>query len=104
MEEENTKVKMQRAKLLEVYPNPFKSQTAFRFSLSANCKASLKIYDISGKLVKSFSTDYQQPIPSNCLVWTGTNNSGKKLPAGVYICRLKTTEGTTETKEIIIMK
>lgn len=104
IQEENLKIKMQNAKVLEVYPNPFKSKTTIHFSISANCKALLKIYDVSGKLVKSFSIYHQQLIPRNCLVWTGTNDSGNKVPAGVYICRLKTTEGTTETKEIIIMK
>jgi len=101
--EENSKVKMQSAKLLEIYPNPFSRQTAIRFTPNAS-RIELKIYDISGKLVKTFVTNLQSPVPSHCLMWNGTDDSGKKLPAGVYFCCLKTTERTSETKEIIIMK
>ncbi|MFB0509186.1 MAG: FlgD immunoglobulin-like domain containing protein, partial [bacterium] len=64
----------------------------------------LKIFDISGKLVKSFAPDHQQLRTNNNLVWDGKDDTGQKLPAGIYLLHLKTTEGTSETKEIIILR
>jgi hypothetical protein len=101
IEEENSKVKMQSAKLLEVYPNPAKSAMFVSCPLSLK---ELKVYDITGKLVKSFSINNQQLISNNYFLWNGTDDSGKKLPAGVYLLRLQTSAGTSETKEIIFMR
>jgi Secretion system C-terminal sorting domain len=88
---------------LEIYPNPFNSQTAIRFSLSVQNQFSLKIYNISGKLVKSFNANNHKLTTKNFFTWSGTDNSGKKLPAGVYIARLKTNYNT-ETKEFVILR
>ena len=88
---------------LEAYPNPFSKQTAIRFTPDPSGNK-LKIFDISGKLVKSFAPDHQQLRTNNYLVWDGKDDTGQELPAGVYMLHLKTTEGTYETKEIIILR
>jgi len=88
---------------LEICPNPFISNTVIRFSPSAQNKVSLKIYDISGKLVKSFTSNNQKLSTNNYFVWLGTDDSGKKLPAGVYIIRLETTNGS-KTKQLVILR
>jgi hypothetical protein len=49
--EENSKVKMQSAKLLEVYPNPAKSYFTIRLPQTAD-RQNLKIFDVSGKMIK----------------------------------------------------
>ncbi len=103
IEEENSKVKIQSAKLLEVYPNPAKGVVRVRYLPPGQ---DLKIYNATGRLVKSF---WFEPIKDkrvmpNEIIWNGTDDSGKKLPAGVYLCRLKAADGSTETKEIIIMR
>ncbi|MDI6841152.1 MAG: hypothetical protein QMD71_09980, partial [bacterium] len=47
---------------------------------------SLKIYDLTGRLVKSFPA-YHLPLLTS-ISWAGTDNSGKFLPSGIYFCRL----------------
>jgi hypothetical protein len=74
-------------------PNPFNSQTAIRFSLPANNKASLKIYDVSGKLV----TSLKPQVISNRFVWDGTDLAGKTVPRGLYFVTL------TDTKNRVII-
>jgi hypothetical protein len=86
----------------EIYPNPFKSQTTIRYITNAT-RLKLKIYNISGKLVKSFFTNHQHLTPDHYFVWNGTDDSGKKLPAGVYLARFETNH-STETKEVIILR
>jgi hypothetical protein len=89
---QNSKSKIQNSKLA-VYPNPFKTQTTIRFTPHAS-RIALKIYDISGKLVKSFSTNNQPLKTNNCLVWNGTDDSGKRVPPGVYYIGLITQNGS----------
>jgi hypothetical protein len=51
IDEENSKVKMQKAKLFEVYPNPARSFLAIRLPQTAD-RQMLKIFDVAGKMVK----------------------------------------------------
>ena len=101
IEEKSSKPNASRL-MPEIYPNPFSKQTLIRFKPYGS-RTELKIYDISGKLVKSFSTKNQQLITNNYFVWHGTDDSGRKLPAGVYIARFKTTK-SAETKELILLR
>lgn len=89
--------------LPEIYPNPFKSHTTIRFSLTAQNRVILKIYDISGKPVKSFITSHKPLNTRPRLIWDGTDDSGRKLPNGVYIARFQTMK-RAETKQIIFLR
>jgi hypothetical protein len=81
---------------LECFPNPFNSQTAIRFSLPAKTEATLKIYDVSGKCLKHFATlPSGSQSASNCFIWDGKDNSGRKLSSGIYFATLsyRTSQG-----------
>jgi hypothetical protein len=97
----------------EMLPNPAKGKIRFKI-WNANQDLTLKIYNLAGELVKSFSLITNNPKLGvgraerdqqlTTFVWDGKDDSGKKLPAGVYVYRLKTTDGISETKEFIILK
>lgn len=91
-ESPNPKSKNQNSKL-SVFPNPFKTQIVIRYMPSGS-SYEIKIYDISGKLVKSFFTSHQSIVTNYCLIWDGTDNSDKRVPSGVYCIRLKTQKGS----------
>jgi hypothetical protein len=79
---------MARPLVLTAAPNPFRTRTDIRLQITDNSSqpAALQIYDISGRLVKSFSTidiDHQSSV-----IWNGDDDASRALPAGVYICRL----------------
>jgi hypothetical protein len=80
--------------LLHVYPNPFSKLTTVSFGIehpdrithssygTGSAKSiELKIYDVSGRLVKQFNylTNYQSPV-----LWSGDDDFGHEVPAGVY--------------------
>jgi uncharacterized delta-60 repeat protein len=67
-----------------VRPNPVKSLTVIRYSLSAKHKVSLNLYDISGRLVKTLVDEYKNL--GNYQLTLNTNN----LSAGVYFLSLET--------------
>jgi len=95
---------------LEVYPNPFRKKTTIRYIIQnvgqgfslANSKPEglpyICIYDVSGRLVRSFDPeglrtegqfDCQTIRQSDHIPWDGTDDSGRKLPAGIYFVQFE---------------
>jgi flagellar hook assembly protein FlgD len=70
-----------------VYPNPMTSLAHFRIQAPGNTKPSLKIYDITGRLVRDLSSKLMPRMKE--VVWDGRDEVGNVLPSGVYLCRLE---------------
>jgi hypothetical protein len=69
---------------LKVYPNPVKNHAVILTQAT-----NIRIYDVSGKLVRTLSAaNPQLHITNNRFVWDGTNEHGSRLPAGVYFVNL----------------
>ncbi|MDH5683418.1 MAG: YCF48-related protein [candidate division WOR-3 bacterium] len=68
---------------ITAYPNPFSKKIAIRFMPNV-LSNELKIYDVTGKFVNSFSTNPQSLIPDHCFVWDGCDNAGNEVRPGVY--------------------
>ncbi|MDD5530046.1 MAG: M1 family aminopeptidase [bacterium] len=79
---------------LAIYPNPFIQKTVISYSAVVNStpnnshKAELSIYDLTGRVVKSFLIT-NTPITINKITWDGRNNAGEKVGSGIYFCELK---------------
>jgi hypothetical protein len=88
----------------KIRSNVFKSPTVIHFSLPNKNKGSLKIYNILGKLVKSFFFTPQCSDKNYCLTWDGTDNFNKKLSPGAYFLILTQdeTKGYKIIKKIIL--
>jgi hypothetical protein len=74
-------------------PNPTRSGVNIRFMIHdpgcMNKNISLNIYDITGRLVKSFPR-LQSLIPNpSALTWDGSDQAGRKVSAGVYYAVLR---------------
>ncbi len=86
----------------EILPNPAKGKIKFKI-WNADKDLTLKIYNLAGELVKSFSlTTKNQKLTT--FLWDGKDNKGKRLPTGVYFYRLKASDGISETKEFIFLR
>ncbi|MDI6839982.1 MAG: FG-GAP-like repeat-containing protein [bacterium] len=114
-EVQSSKLEVQSVKL-EVYPNPFSRKTEIRIqSIDYRLQSTdyrLTIYDLTGRLVKSFgSGDPKLPelnpdkIGMNpiTVVWDGRDESGKLLPSGVYFCKLQVGNRSL-TKQLLLME
>jgi hypothetical protein len=84
-------------------PNPFNRSTMIKYSVKKSGDISIKIFDITGKLVRNLVNDKKEPGIYS-ISWDGTNDLRQKLPAGVYFYQLKTPSGISETKEVIILR
>jgi len=93
---------LQRPSLHQSYPNPFKSQTAIRYSLTTPSKVSLTIYDISGRAVRRLLDATKEP-GLYTISWNGRDDKGRTLAQGVYFYRLKT-DGFSDTKRLVLIR
>ncbi len=89
------------------YPNPFNPSTYIKFSLKAESKVSLEIFNIRGQRVKTLVEDEMQ-AGYHSVVWNGTDQSGKHVSSGVYFTKFGTVEENngkyTSVKKIILLK
>lgn len=71
------------------YPNPFNTSTEIRFNLPEAGNATIELYDIAGRLVKTAASGYMNAGISS-VKWDGTNDMGIKVSSGIYFVRLAT--------------
>lgn len=89
------------------YPNPFNGNTTFHFDhnrVGEQLKVMVQIFTISGKLVKTLSTEtIQASTHFDQLSWNGLDDFGDKLANGVYVYKVKV-QGETGGKAEYIQK
>ena len=69
------------------YPNPFNPSTSIPFQLKEAGYVSLKVYDMSGSLIKTLASDYRD-AGSYEVIWNGLNNDGQQVASGQYILQM----------------
>jgi hypothetical protein len=74
------------------YPNPFVSSTILRFELPHGGRFSLRVYDVTGRLVRRVAEGTRGP-GAHELAWDGKDDAGNRVAAGLYVTRLETDEG-----------
>jgi 1,4-alpha-glucan branching enzyme len=67
-----------------VYPNPFEYETTISFNLDSPSKTTIKIYDITGKVVTTLA-DGVDMFGAQNIEWDGTNLFGQKVSNGLYL-------------------
>ena len=83
-------------------PNPFADLTLINYQLPKLTHITLRIHDLSGKLVRTLVDERKMP-GCHSVVWEGTDDSGEQVPGGVYFYRL-TTGPNTATKKLILLR
>jgi hypothetical protein len=82
-------------------PNPFKDQTAIRYQLGRAGNVRLKVYNIAGQLVKTLVNARQESGVYD-VVWSGCDDQSRRVPSGVYFCRLETDDHNAIKKMTIL--
>ncbi|MBC7190276.1 S8 family serine peptidase [Candidatus Aerophobetes bacterium] len=79
---------LKRPFLYQNYPNPFTHTTTIRYDIPEGGRVFLKIYTLSGELVKTLVDEFQQE-GSYQRVWDGRNESGREVARGIYLYILR---------------
>jgi hypothetical protein len=69
------------------YPNPFNPTTVIRFQLRESGKVRLKIFDLTGKLVRTL-LDGELQAGEQKILWDGRDQQGQTIASGVYFYEL----------------
>ncbi|KPK64094.1 hypothetical protein AMJ83_03585 [candidate division WOR_3 bacterium SM23_42] len=89
--------------MLEACPNPFRSMTDIRYeTTNANQEIALKIYDVSGRMVKSYTELSAAVGHQSSVMWDGTDENGRELSPGVYFIRLSTGNAHACAKAVLV--
>ncbi len=111
---------------LQIYPNPFKKNLTIKFQIPIRQEvwrtggpnppqspfikggqkgdlSSLKIYDASGRLVKAFLLPTSHSLLLTSVEWNGTDDLGRRLPAGIYFIRLDY-NGIKKIQKAVLLK
>jgi hypothetical protein len=88
--------------LAENYPNPFNPATTIEFSLDKTSDVTLRIYAITGQLVRTLVSS-NMAVGSHQVTFNGRDDLGNALASGVYFYQLQTTDNVA-THKMILMK
>jgi hypothetical protein len=89
--------------LFQNVPNPFTFATSIRYSLPAGGgHVRLEIFDVAGRLVSTL-VDEVQGGGAYSIDWSGCNDAGHELPAGIYFQRLSL-DNQEISQKMLLMK
>jgi hypothetical protein len=69
-------------------PNPFGEGTLIRFALPVKSPVKLEVFDVRGRRVKTLANG-EWAAGHHALEWNGRDAVGRRVSAGVYLCRME---------------
>jgi hypothetical protein len=84
------------------YPNPFNPQTTLAFSLRERGVMTLRVYDVSGALVRTLANE-SFDAGAHTLLWDGRNDAGQPVSSGVYFYKMIAND-FTQTRKMVLLK
>jgi len=85
---------------LSVQPNPFSNSTNIIFSISQEEQVSIVIYDVLGKVVKTFTGKFNEG--EHPLQWNGESNNKILLAKGMYHVKLEAGNKAVVVKAVLL--
>jgi len=87
--------------LSQNYPNPFNPETTIHFDLAIESGVSLRIYDLTGQVVRTLVSG-SLPAGSYVELWDGRNELGIKVGSGVYFYELQAGSFSSKKKMTLL--
>lgn len=87
--------------LFQPNPNPFSDAATIRYSLPYETNVSLKVYDISGRLVNTLVQGKVQ-AGVHSIRWEGKDNINRKCASGVYFVRFVAADYRASKKMVML--
>uniref|UniRef100_A0A7C6A975 T9SS type A sorting domain-containing protein n=1 Tax=candidate division WOR-3 bacterium TaxID=2052148 RepID=A0A7C6A975_UNCW3 len=99
----NTPTMEKRFALYQNLPNPFYAKTTICYSIPTESKVELKIFDATGRKVRTLIAGKQGP-GNYSLIWDGRDDQDRKLAAGIYFYQLETKDQFKAIKKTILLR
>jgi hypothetical protein len=88
--------------LYSPFPTPFVRRVAIRYSLAAEGRVSLRVHDLTGRVVRTLADGVMRPGWYN-VNWNGADDRGRELARGVYFCRFSAGDYLA-TEKVVLQK
>jgi len=88
--------------LLGVHPNPVIGATEISFTLSKPQSVSLKIFDVSGQLVRTLTDGFLSAGPHSAQ-WNRRDDGGRQVRAGIYFFSLDA-QGERKSSRMVVLQ
>jgi len=90
------------ALLNRAVPNPFAASMSYAYEISGSDQpVDIGVYNVAGRLVKSL-VKTTQPAGRHTASWTGTDENGSRVAAGVYFVRVRLGAETQQHRVIFL--
>ena len=87
-------------------PNPFNPVTTIDFSLATDGRATIRIYDAAGRVVRTLM-DSPVEAGEHKAVWDGTTDTGRRAASGVYFVKMESgghAGSFLATRKLVLLK
>jgi len=84
-------------------PNPTRGGSQVTFSLAADAAVQMRIYDISGRLVRDLDLG-RLPAGQHRASWDARGNDGHQVAASIYVVRLAVDGRTIGTRRLAVLR
>jgi endoglucanase len=85
--------------IIKAWPNPFTKTVTINYLLDKSDQVELSIFDLTGRKLETLIHSFQN-AGRHQITWTPLQNRSVKLPGGIYLCKIATTEKTEVVKLI----
>jgi hypothetical protein len=92
-----------RIALKQNSPNPFNPITVIEYSATRGADVRLKVYDSSGRLVRTLIDEICGESAYRAVIWNGDNDVGQPLSSGIYFALLES-GGERETRKMVLLR
>jgi len=89
--------------LKQNYPNPFNPVTNISYQLPLAGNTLLKVFDVTGREVKTLVDGYQY-TGNYSVTWNGRSNSGTSVASGVYFYLLQIGDKFRQAQKMVLVK
>jgi hypothetical protein len=85
--------------------NPMRSGKALiSFGITRTEKVELKIYDVTGRLVRTLANRVFKANEAQQVIWDGTNDTGETVASGVYFYQIRTPSFVSQKKLAVLRR
>ncbi len=88
--------------LRQNFPNPFNPETTISFDLDDHAIVSLRIYDVTGQLVRELISEENFAAGRYERLWDGRDNTGATVGSGLYLYRIQSEKFTAMRKMVLL--
>jgi hypothetical protein len=80
-------IKPRESLLEQNYPNPFNPSTEISYTIPEKVRVRIEIYSPAGRKIRTL-LDRDRPAGEYTAVWDGSDDSGRRVGSGIYVCRM----------------